>query len=57
VFRTVVNHLPTLVSSGATQAVVLGSLVLLSQFFHWRSVRRYLATRDLIGGSTSRFES
>jgi hypothetical protein len=52
VFRTVVNHLPKLVSSGATQGVVLGSLVLLSQFLHWRSVRRYLTTRDLVGGAT-----
>jgi hypothetical protein len=56
-FRTVVNHLPKLVSSGATQAVVLGSLVLLSQVLHWRGLRRYLMTRDLVGGSTSLFES
>ncbi len=54
VFRTVVNHLPTLVRSGATQAVVLGSLVLLSQFLHWRSVRQYLMTRDLVGDSNPR---
>jgi hypothetical protein len=51
VFRAVVNDLPKLVSSGATQAVVLGSLVLLSQFLHWRSVRRYLTTQDLVGDS------
>ena len=51
VLRVVVTHLPALVGSGAMQAVVLGSLVLLSQFLHWRSVRRYLTTQDLVGDS------
>jgi hypothetical protein len=46
------THLPALVSSGAWQGIVLGALVLLSQALHWRSLHRYLTTRDLVGDLT-----
>jgi hypothetical protein len=47
----VVTHLPDVVSSGTAQGVLLGLLVLLSQVLHWRGLRRYLTTRDLVGDS------
>jgi hypothetical protein len=46
----VVTGLP-IVSSGVAQAVVLVLLVIGSQVLNWRSLRRYFAGRDLVGGT------
>ena len=45
----VVTHLLYEVISGTALGVLLGLLVLLSQILHWRGLRRYLTTRDLVG--------